>query len=537
MGSTDTIDLRHEIRRCPECNERFRQDACFCPFDGSSLVPDRYTPPAKDALIGTVGDARYEVRKVLGEGGTGTVYEVRHVTLGRAAAMKVLRADLAQEPELGARFLQEAQATAAIKHPGVVSILDFGRLPDARPYFVMELLVGQTLADALHRGGPAPVKSAVTIAVRIAEALAAAHAAGVVHRDLKPENIYLVGGVKEDAEVRVVDFGAAVILGRSRLTKKGIVFGTPHYMAPEQAAGHDVDHRTDVYAIGILLYEMLTGRVPFEGDNYMGILTQHMFAEPTPPSRVRPERANELGILEAVVLRALAKDPDARFASMDDLATTLRATLVPGRADAPTDPPMLPRKPSSPRAIEGDQELPTTTEIQQAMDHVEPPPARGWTRALALGALAAAVVVLVVAFVVRRTPVHAAQERASSTTSATTAPLTTTSATPPTAAAVASRRITLRADVDAQLYLGAALVGPLPIDLTVRDDDAPKVYSVRANGYAAQDVLVAPQSPSAIAIKLERAAKGAPPPPTSSSPSGPPASAAHHSSDLYDPWK
>ena len=193
MAANDTIDLRHEIKRCPECKERFRPDAGFCPFDGVALVPDRYVPPL-DPLVGTIVDDRYEVVGVLGEGGMGTVYEVRHTTLGRRAALKALRADLAQEGELAARFLQEAQATAAIKHPSVVSILDFGRLRDARPYFVMELLSGQTVADAIHRGGPAPVAMAVAIGLRVAEALEAAHAAGIVHRDLKPENGYLVGG-------------------------------------------------------------------------------------------------------------------------------------------------------------------------------------------------------------------------------------------------------------------------------------------------------------------------------------------------------
>jgi eukaryotic-like serine/threonine-protein kinase len=542
MSGSDTIDLRHEIKRCPECNEKFRPDAGFCPFDGSLLVPDRYALPTRDPLVGTVVDGRYQIVKVLGEGGMGTVYEVRHVTLGRSAALKVLRADLAQEPELSARFLQEAQATAAIKHSGVVTILDFGRVADGRPYFAMELLTGQTLADAIHNGGPAPIPTAVAIAVKIADALGAAHAAGIVHRDLKPENVYLVGAMNENPDVRVVDFGAAVILGRSRLTKKGVVFGTPHYMAPEQAAGKAIDHRTDVYALGIILYEMITGKVPFEGDTYMGILTQHMFAEPAPPSRIRPERADELGILEAVVLRALAKEPSDRFASMTDLGVALQAALVPGRREARTDPPLLPRKPSQARPHADEHELPTTSEIENAIADAEAPRGRPWLRAVAVGALAAAACIIVIAIVLRRTQSHDG-------TSATAAASSVVTTTPTTLGSVESttttHKVAVHADVAAQLYFGAALVGPLPAEIAFENGTPAKIYTVRATGFVAQDVLVDAQSPSSIDVHLVREAK----PSTASTASHaggaatatstPTATATtkHTGSDLYDPWK
>ncbi len=533
MAANDTIDLRHEIKRCPECKERFRPDAGFCPFDGVALVPDRYVPPL-DPLVGTIVDDRYEVVGVLGEGGMGTVYEVRHTTLGRRAALKALRADLAQEGELAARFLQEAQATAAIKHPSVVSILDFGRLRDARPYFVMELLSGQTVADAIHRGGPAPVAMAVAIGLRVAEALEAAHAAGIVHRDLKPENVYLVGGAKPDPDVRVVDFGAAMILGKSRLTKKGVVFGTPHYMSPEQAAGKTVDHRTDVYSLGILLYEMLTGKVPFEGDTYMGILTQHMFAEPTPPSTVRPERASELGILEAVVLRALAKEPADRFPSMHDFAVALQAALTPSRTDAKTDPPLLPRKPSAPRPATEDLQLPTTTEIQHAIDEAAPPKRR-WARVVALAALTASLVIVVVAVALRRG--HSEPEAARPSPPpppVVSAPSAVTTAQP------TARRVVLSADADGDLFLGAALVGPLPATVIVEPGAPAKTYTIRARGYVAQDVRVDEGSRDSIDVRLTREASVPKPTVTAARTATPSATAPptmHGSPDLYDPWK
>jgi serine/threonine-protein kinase len=332
---TDTLDIRRAIMQCGECKQRFGAEATFCPFDGTKLDATVWDP-AGDPLIGKVIDGRYEVHGVLGEGGMGTVYRVRHVALDRMFALKALRRDLARDPDLAARFMREARATAMVKHPNVVAITDFGVLnaatvpgadafmPDLGvPYFVMEHLTGETLARTLHNGGALPSALAVKIILQVASALDAAHEAKIVHRDLKPDNVFLLGRPGQDTDVRVVDFGAAMILGASRNTKTGIVFGTPHYMSPEQASGQPVDHRADVYALGIIMYEVFTGRVPFQADTYMGVLTQHMFVKPTPPSQVS-ERARELGALEDVVLRALEKKPEQRFPTMKALAAEVQ---------------------------------------------------------------------------------------------------------------------------------------------------------------------------------------------------------------------
>jgi serine/threonine-protein kinase len=302
------------VHRCPTCNQHFSGDARFCPFDGDPLVAAVGYRPEADPLIGKVVDGRYEVESVIGEGGMGSVYCVRHRALEKRFALKVMRADLATEGELAARFIQEAKAAAAIGHPNIVQITDFGQLPTRAPYFVMELLDGTPLSKLIRKGGPLPAGQAVRVLQQAASALSAAHAAGVVHRDLKPDNIHITAA----GAVKILDFGVAKMAGRGRLTRTGMVFGTPHYMSPEQASGGDVDHRADIYALGIIMYEMFTGRVPFEADSYMGVLTKHMFMVPEPPSQVNPA-ARELGALEDVTMRCLEKKPELRYASMEEL--------------------------------------------------------------------------------------------------------------------------------------------------------------------------------------------------------------------------
>ncbi len=384
-SSATIVDAKREVKRCPECAQRFGADARFCPFDGTMLTSEAWDP-GYDSRLGTVVDGRYELCAVLGEGGMGTVYKVRHAGLDRMFAMKVLRKDLARDKDLALRFTQEARATASIMHPNVVQITDFGHLPDDVPYFVMELLVGQPLSAAVKEHGPLPRAMACEVILKIAAALGAAHDAGIVHRDLKPENVFLVGRASRGSfvdDVRVVDFGAAKIMGTSRITKTGIVFGTPHFMSPEQASGGVVDHRADIYALGIIMYEVFTGRVPFEADTYMGVLTQHMFVQPAPPSTVSP-LAKDLGALEGIILRALEKKPEARFSSMEALAAEIRNIV---RAGSSAHPPMVRDGPPS-RAPRDPLELIRTPE-EHTFDH-PPGRQRGGTPAWLYGILGGA---------------------------------------------------------------------------------------------------------------------------------------------------
>ncbi|HET9930527.1 MAG TPA: protein kinase, partial [Polyangiaceae bacterium] len=276
-----------------------------------------------DPFIAELVDGRYRVLRLLGVGGIGLVYLCRHEALEKPVALKVLRPEYVLHEDLNARFLNEARAASAIKSPRIVDTLDVGTLPNGAPYFVMEYVDGETLASLLDREGHVELSTALAIARQLAEGLDAAHAAGVVHRDLKPENVFLAH-TPEGLSAKIFDFGIAkVARARKRLTYAGAVFGTPHYMSPEQARGEEVDARSDLYALGVMLFEMVTGRVPFDGEDPLAVMSQHV-------DRVPPLMSNITGTplnadLEAIVARCLAKDPRHRYSSGAELLRDLEA--------------------------------------------------------------------------------------------------------------------------------------------------------------------------------------------------------------------
>jgi eukaryotic-like serine/threonine-protein kinase len=317
-------DSDARVTACPACHRNFSPDTQFCPYDGERLELQQRQTATRDNLLGSIVDDRYEVLAVIGEGGMGRVYRVRHRRLGRSFALKALRLDLARESVLTERFIQEARAAAVLTHPNVVQINDFGTLASGQPYFVMELLEGRTLTRILREEGPIDPLRCVTIARQIAEALAAAHSMGVIHRDLKPDNVILIRPTGAHMTVKVLDFGLAKVAVSSRLTRPGVVFGTPHYMSPEQASGEPFDHRVDIYALGIMMFEMVTGRVPFEADTYMGVLSKHMYAAPPKPHAFHAP-AGGLPGFEEIIAGCLVKNPAERWPSMTDLARKLNA--------------------------------------------------------------------------------------------------------------------------------------------------------------------------------------------------------------------
>jgi serine/threonine-protein kinase len=279
-------------------------------------------PPQPDLLIGqTIGN--YLVTQKLGEGGMGAVYLAEHPAIGKKVALKVLHSEFSNNEEVTARFFHEAKAVNDIGHPNIVDIVDFGVIQgggrEQVVYFIMEYLAGVTLSQLIRAEAPMPPERALAIALQVADALSASHNCKIIHRDLKPDNIILVQRGRERDFVKLLDFGIAKLTGGNAMgshrTRTGIVMGTPAYMSPEQCEGRDnLDLRTDVYALGIVLYEMLTGRVPFLGDGYGEILVQHLTQRPALPSQFRMLSAH----VEAVVMKALEKRPDMRYPTMDE---------------------------------------------------------------------------------------------------------------------------------------------------------------------------------------------------------------------------
>ena len=283
----------------------------------------------------------YRLGRKLGEGGFGAVYEAVHPLLKRRAAVKVLHRIAGADSEAVLRFVAEARAVNQIRNRHIIDIFSFGKLPDGRHFYVMDLLEGEPLDRFIARQGRCSVADTVQLLRPIAEALDAAHAAGVVHRDLKPQNIYLIWDAAGETVPKLLDFGMAKLLGESPVhTVSGTPLGTPLYMSPEQARGDLVDGRSDVYALGVLCHELLTGRLPITGDNTIAVLMAHIIQAPPRVSEVCPDLSPEL---DQPVLRMLEKKPELRPASASEALSDLARAAERAGAVVPLGPPHLSR--------------------------------------------------------------------------------------------------------------------------------------------------------------------------------------------------
>lgn len=266
---------------------------------------------------------------MLSNGATADVCKVQHRVLGRRFALKALRTECSRDVELSERLLREARALGSLNHPNIVAITDSGRLPSGEPYFVMEYVEGVSLDQLMQEQGPLDLGLALEIGAGVCEALDAAHRLGIIHRDLKPDNICVVQRRGKNC-VKVLDFGLARVAGQGRLTRPNTTHGTPEYMSPEQNMGLEVDARADVYALGVTLYEMLCGRLPFIADSYVALAHQHMYA-PLPAFRRWLTEDSPALRIESVVSRAVEKDREHRYGSASELSRALAPFRVPDR--------------------------------------------------------------------------------------------------------------------------------------------------------------------------------------------------------------
>jgi len=473
----------------------------------------------RDPYVGKVIDGRYKVEAIVGEGGMGVVYRCSHTMIGKKFALKVLRADMARDSEVTERFLNEARAASAIGNPHIIDISDFGQLPDGATYFVMEFLLGRALNGVDPDGQRMSMDRILKVARQLGEGLAAAHAVGIVHRDLKPDNIFLVERGTDKEFVKILDFGIAkVSSSEGKLTRAGAVFGTPHYMSPEQAAGTSIDHRGDIYSLGVILYELVSGRVPFDADNFMSVLTQHMYKAPDVLAEVTAEAHLLPPGLEAIVMKCLAKRPEQRYQSMDELVADIDKVLA-GRA------------PIASRELREDLNEPGSYYDDVGSG------SGGKLKYVWLGA-GLAVALAAAAAVLTRKPAPAPP--ASKVVAAPEKPKTAEqgNSIPPPAPGPALRQVLVATQpVSAEILRGTESLGTSPVSVTVPEGQSVEL-SIKAAGFKDSRVVVDGSEPS-LSIRLEalpaRGRPGKPP----AAPAKPPAATkrpALGTGEIIDPW-
>lgn len=310
------------MNSCPTCGATYDDVIRICPKDGTVLES---SPEARDPRIGEVLDGKYRLDARLGQGGMGAIYRATHLMLDKQVAVKLIKPELVGSPDLVRRFQREARAAGNLSHPNIAAAYDLGQTADGTLYIAMELVRGRSLKDVIRETGPLGVDRIIRILRQIGSALALAHRHGIIHRDLKPHNVMLAEDDGREV-AKLLDFGIAKTFddASTQLTATGFVLGTPQYMSPEQAAGRPIDGRSDLYSLGIILYEMLTGEVPFNDPSTPALLVKHLTETPPPPSRRRPDVPIPAA-LETIALRLLAKDPADRFQTADELLAALPA--------------------------------------------------------------------------------------------------------------------------------------------------------------------------------------------------------------------
>ncbi|MCU1281838.1 MAG: hypothetical protein JWM53_5384, partial [bacterium] len=503
------------------CNSRYDEGGAFCSRDGTPLVKD--PQGMKTDLVGQILADRYRVVRLIGEGGMGQVYEAQHVNINKRFALKLLRPEIVSNAEAVARFRQEAWSASSIGHENIIEIEDFATLPSGAVYLAMEFLDGISLAERMRQEPALSFGEALDIVLQVTSGLSAAHDKSIVHRDMKPENIFLTMKYGRPL-VKILDFGIAKVSGAEgnrSLTRTGTIFGTPHYMSPEQALGKTLDHRADIYSVGVIMYELFTGKVPFEAESFMGILTKHITTQPTPPREAAPEREIPVEI-EAVILRALAKEAEDRYQSMADLTAELAAIA------SHLAPEVLQPRPSSQAVAQISKPLSSVMAARMATPRPTPMPRppSGAARALPGDELppkkkSAAPYIAVAAILVAAAAGAVLITRSPSQTPTQT-PAPTTAVIPPPkqpdppAPPVLEEVIVDSVPPGAKIFVDGLAVADAPEALKVEKGKT-KVVVLKKDGFVDQEQTIDPQKSHKLLVRLERvkrspsAAKGGKP--------------------------
>jgi serine/threonine-protein kinase len=520
----------------------------------SSSQPPPEAPPEAltdgsedDPYINKMVADRYRIIAKIGEGGMGAVYLAEHVFIEKKMALKLLHGEYAHKADLVARFLHEAKAASKIDHPNVVQISDFGQTETGNVFFAMEYLKGEDLSSHIKNDGPWKWKRAKGVFIQICRALQAAHSKGIIHRDMKPENVLLIQKEEQADFVKVLDFGIAKMAGLEstggqRLTRTGMIFGTPEYMSPEQARGDKPDHRVDIYALGCIMYEMLTGDVPFKADTFMGVLTKHMF-DPVPPPRKTYPSADIPGAVEALIMKALEKNRDKRFSSMTEMAEALEviqadqtgATKIKKRTPAGGVPTGGKKSPSQ-------DDLGFPTDLPAEMDDSlgdEAGEGKKVSKGLVVGVGVAAAALLVLVGVVA---MHKKDKGAPAQAQASAGPLVSPTPVPPPSPPVVTPpnpagaavpaasvptdcTVTITSNVaGANVAENGTTLGPAPYTLHAPCGSPVHHLAVLAHGYADGSIDANPNVPAGQTLNVDlRVVAQAPPPPPRPTYNPPPA--------------
>ena len=444
------------MKYCDTCHSTYPNEFSTCPKDSSAL---RQT---SELMQGMVIRGKYEIVEKIGAGGMGSVYRAKHLAFNEVRAIKVVSSRLLEDESLLRRFKTEAIITRKLQHPNAVHVDDLDVTDDGRPFIVMEFVQGRDLRKVIEQEGPMPVTRALGVIRQVCAALDAAHALGITHRDIKPDNILLVKQPDGLETVKVLDFGIAKVREGAMdvgagytATKTGMVVGTPQYLSPEQAMGKSgdaIDGRSDLYSLGIVLYEMLTGQLPFESDTPMGLLLHHIQTVPRAPHEVRPDLGISPG-LSAVLMRALEKNRDLRFQSADEMLRALEqpemfsgtalmgsdVLSAPPPRSAPaaagtqmyTTPPITPARMSAPARTTPQPAAPTAPVVPAAPTPAAARPASANMAKIAAGAAVVVVVIGLAAVGLRRSASEPAQGTQPATTQTPVNPPAQTTSPPP----------------------------------------------------------------------------------------------------------